>query len=95
MKKPVEEKLLREAAKLPARFRTAPDACYRKRFPYKGDMESLIMFGGLDDGVASWTSTRAYAKDFKGLTSKYSPPLSRALLSMGLRYAGCEANLPR
>jgi hypothetical protein len=67
LKRPIEEKLIIEAAKLPDRFRAAPDACYRKRFLYKGDMESLIMFGGLDDGVASWTTDRAFAKDFKGI----------------------------
>lgn len=66
LKKPIEEKLVAEAAKLPNRFRQVPDACYRKRFLYKGDMESLIMFGGLDDGVSSWTVDRAFAKDFKG-----------------------------
>jgi hypothetical protein len=67
LKKPIEEKLVIEAAKLPDRFRAAPDACYRKRFLHKGDMEPLIMFGGLDDGVASWTMDRAFAKDFKGI----------------------------
>jgi hypothetical protein len=67
LKKPIEEKLIIEAAKLPDRFRAAPDACYRKRFLYKGAMEPLMMFGGLDDGVASWTTDRAFAKDFKGI----------------------------
>jgi hypothetical protein len=67
LKKPIEEKLVIEAAKLPGCFRAAPDACDRKRFLYKGDMEPLIMFGGLDDGVASWTTYRDFAKDFKGI----------------------------
>jgi hypothetical protein len=67
LKRPIEEKLGAEAAKLPERFRAVPDACYRKRFLNKGDMEPLMMFGGLDDGVASWTTDRDFAKDFKGI----------------------------
>jgi hypothetical protein len=39
LKKPITEKLVREAGKLPARFRTAPEVCYRKRFLFKKDME--------------------------------------------------------
>ncbi|MEW6645122.1 MAG: hypothetical protein AB1586_31795 [Pseudomonadota bacterium] len=60
LKKPIAEKLVLEAAKLPARFCAVPNACYRKRFLYKGDMEPLVMFGGLDDGVASWTMDRVF-----------------------------------
>jgi hypothetical protein len=67
LKKPIEDKLVAEAAKLPDRFKAPPDVCYRKRFLNKGDMEPLIMFGGLDDGVASWTTDREFAKDFKGI----------------------------
>ncbi len=67
LKKPIEEKLVAEAKKLPNQFRAVPDTCYRKRFLNKGDMEPLMMFGGLDDGVASWTTDRDFAKDFKGI----------------------------
>jgi hypothetical protein len=67
LKKPIADKLVREARKLPAKFRTAPPVCFRKRFLFKKDMEPLVMFGGLDDGVASWSADRAFAMDFKGL----------------------------
>src|ERR1700722_13872 len=33
-------------------------------------MEPLIMFDGLDDGVASWSTDRAYALEFKGLVKR-------------------------
>jgi hypothetical protein len=55
---------------LPAKFRAVPDVCYRKRFLFKKDMESLIMFYGLDDGVASWSTDKAFAMNFKGLVKK-------------------------
>ncbi|HZR85982.1 MAG TPA: pilus assembly protein N-terminal domain-containing protein [Bradyrhizobium sp.] len=58
---------MREVRKLPARFRAAPEVCYRKRFLFKKDMEPLVMFEGLDDRVASWSTDRAFAMDFKGL----------------------------
>jgi len=70
LKKPVTEDLTREAAMLPAEFRTAPEVCYRKRFLFKKDMESLIMFCGLDDGVASWSTDKAFVMAFKGLVKK-------------------------
>jgi hypothetical protein len=59
LKKPVTENLTREAAVLPAEFRAVPDFCYRKRFLFKKDMESLIMFCGLDDGVARAPTRRS------------------------------------
>lgn len=67
IKKPITVDLVREAALLPSKFRAVPDVCYRKRFLFKKDMESLIMFYGLDDGVASWSTDKAFAMDFKGL----------------------------
>jgi hypothetical protein len=66
----VTENLTREAAMLRAEFRTAPEVCYRKRFLFKKDMESLIMFCGLDDGVASWSTDKAFAMAFKGLVKE-------------------------
>lgn len=69
-KKPITEELLRATAGLPARFRAAPEVCYRKRFLFKKDMEPLIMFDGLDDGVASWSTDCAYAQEFKGLVKR-------------------------
>jgi hypothetical protein len=54
LKKPLTEILVREAAMLQAGFRAVmPEVCFRKRFLFKKDMESMIMFGGLDDGIAS------------------------------------------
>jgi hypothetical protein len=70
LKKPLTENLVREAAMLPAEFRPVPEVCFRKRFLFKKDMESMIMFGGLDDGIASWSTDRAFAMDFKGLVKK-------------------------
>jgi hypothetical protein len=70
LKAPVTANLVREATLLPAEFRAAPQVCYRKRFIFKKDMESLIMFGGLDDGVASWSTDKAFAMNFKGLVKK-------------------------
>jgi hypothetical protein len=70
LKKPVTDDLVREAALLPAKFLAVPDVCYRKRFLFKKDMESLIMFHGLDDGVASWSTDKAFAMSFKGLVKK-------------------------
>lgn len=72
LKRPITDNLVREAGKLPARFRAAPEVCYRKRFLFKKDMEPLVMFEGLDDGVASWSTDRAYAMDFKGMVKPES-----------------------
>jgi hypothetical protein len=67
LKLPVTEHLVREAAMLPPEFRAVPEVCFRKRFLFKKDMEALIMFGGLDDGVASWSTDQAFTMGFKGL----------------------------
>jgi hypothetical protein len=70
LKLPVTDNLLRETAALPAEFRVVPEVCFRKRFLFKKDMESLIMFGGLDDGVASWSTDLPFTMNFKGLVKK-------------------------
>jgi hypothetical protein len=72
-KKPITDDLLCVAAKLPDRFRSAPQVCFRKRFLFPKDLEPLVMFSGLDDGVASWTTDRDFAMDFKGLLKPGAP----------------------
>ena len=60
------------AENLPIRFRSAAGTtCYRKRFlvpnnPQNGgDLGPLFLNGFIDEGVASWTTDKKFAQDFK------------------------------
>jgi hypothetical protein len=61
-------KELRDATEaLPLHFKTANgQACYRKRFLHKGELERIIMADWRDEGVVSWTLDRAVADIFRG-----------------------------
>lgn len=41
-------------------------ACYRKRFLHKGELERIIMADWRDEGVVSWTLDRTFAEIFRG-----------------------------
>lgn len=48
-------------------FKTANgQACYRKRFLHKGELERIIMADWRDEGVVSWTLNRTFAEIFRG-----------------------------
>ena len=55
------------AAMLPQSFRTANgQACYRKRFLHKGELERIILADWRDEGLVSWTLDRSVADTFRG-----------------------------
>lgn len=52
---------------LPQRFQTAKgQACYRKRFLHKGELERIILADWRDEGMVSWTLDRSFADTFRG-----------------------------
>jgi hypothetical protein len=60
-----------EAANLPTQFRSLDTTCYRKRYlvpnnPQNGgDMGRLFLNGFIEEGLASWTTDKKFAQDFK------------------------------
>jgi hypothetical protein len=57
-----------EAQALPRKFREVNSSVYRKRFIHKGELEALILNDKRDEGIASWTTNRAFAERFKDLS---------------------------
>jgi hypothetical protein len=56
---------------LPPQFQTANgQACYRKRFLHKGELERIILADWRDEGMVSWTLNRSFADTFRG---KFKP----------------------
>lgn len=59
------------AENLPIQFRSAGTTCYRKRFlvpnnpQNDGDLGPLFLNGAIDEGLASWTTDKKFAQDFK------------------------------
>jgi hypothetical protein len=54
-------------ASLPPEFKTSNgQACYRKRFLHKGELERIIMADWRDEGAVSWTLNRTFAEVFRG-----------------------------
>lgn len=52
---------------LPRHFQTAKgQACYRKRFLHKGELERIILADWRDEGLVSWTLDRSFADTFRG-----------------------------
>jgi hypothetical protein len=71
MREEFAKELRAAATLLPQTFRTANgQACYRKRFLHKGELERIIMADWRDEGVVSWTLDRAVADKFRG---KFKP----------------------
>lgn len=60
-----------EAENLPAPFRSLEATCYRKRYlvpsnPQNGgDMGPLFLNGFIEEGLASWTTDKKFAQNFK------------------------------
>lgn len=53
---------------LPRQFRTTMgQACYRKRFLHKGELERIILADWRDEGLVSWTLDRSFADTFRGM----------------------------
>lgn len=54
-------------ASLSPEFKTSNgEACYRKRFLHKGELERIIMADWRDEGAVSWTLDRKFSEDFRG-----------------------------
>lgn len=60
-----------QAENLPAQFRSVDSVCYRKRYLVPnnsqngGDMGPLFINGFIEEGLASWTTDRKFAQNFK------------------------------
>ncbi|MEQ9180880.1 MAG: hypothetical protein RIF44_19495 [Nitratireductor sp.] len=60
-----------QAENLPIQFRSVDSVCYRKRYlvpnnPQNGgDMGPLFINGFIEEGLASWTTDRKFAQNFK------------------------------
>lgn len=74
---------------LPAQFQAVNETCYRKRFlvpnnPQNGgDLGPLFLNGFLQEGVASWTTEKRFAQEFKGPIREetHLPPYSLTIRS--------------
>ena len=52
--------------RLPDRFRTSSEVCFRKHFLYKGELTDILISDAKSDGTLSWTTDSVYAERFKG-----------------------------
>ena len=55
---------------IPAKVRTPPEKCFRKRFLHYGDYVDVFLNDHKDEGVTSWTTDKAWAERFKDLTKE-------------------------
>lgn len=63
----IADELVEQCKKLPDKFKTVNDPCYRKRFVIEGEVTPILIDDNFPEGIASWTTELEYAKRFKGM----------------------------
>lgn len=87
------------AAALSSHFRTVNRPCFRKRFLHSVELGDLLLKNERHEGIASWTTDRAYAERFKGLVREgavcgaifcHTPALGDCLLNIAALWQTSE-----
>lgn len=89
----IADELVNQCMNLPEEYKIVDVPCYRKRFILEGEILPILVDDDFFEGIASWTTEKGYAKEFKGIVKpntkfvmlfKHQPLASEVIININL-----------